>query len=393
MSTERNIALNALTLLVRKNDPTVFDNPDIFEKHLIDNGTIANSEEIAALKLSLKNRIPWEIRRGGTVVESAYAANVVGSFATKANISVELADWVVKAWMAALGLRIKASQTTAENIQKPVVPDSSAKIESNQAEAPKQVINTTPQAFSKPQGRIGVIFGEDNNGSVKVFNAWYDNAAKSECSGLAATPVKLKTEPVVLFKAASKKAGESNRKTTEQPDKTEKQNNNIDETVAKKNEPVNNQNTENTISAQQTVNKGSSTSVNNEDTVTDYAVNPIEKKAMELLEKGSHFTIDAIKMLAPVAVSGSAFSCRLIGELYYRGHGVKQDFRAAKAWLEKAADMDDTESQYLMGNIYQFGMGAEQNIELAKQFFTKAAQKNHKKALESLNLINGLVGI
>ena len=55
--------------------------------------------------------------------------------------------------------------------------------------------------------------------------------------------------------------------------------------------------------------------------------------------------------------------------------------------------MDDTESQYLMGNIYQFGMGAEQNIELAKQFFTKAAQKNHKKALESLNLINGLVGI
>ena len=68
-------------------------------------------------------------------------------------------------------------------------------------------------------------------------------------------------------------------------------------------------------------------------------------------------------------------------------------FMAAKAWLEKAADMDDTESQYLMGNIYQFGMGAEQNIELAKQFFTKAAQKNHKKALESLNLINGLVGI
>ena len=68
MDTEKEIAQNALLLLVKTDNPTIFDNLDIFEKNLCENGVLKGSKELEALKQSLKFRIPWEIRKGGDVL-------------------------------------------------------------------------------------------------------------------------------------------------------------------------------------------------------------------------------------------------------------------------------------------------------------------------------------
>ena len=374
MDTQKNIALNALALLVRKNDPTLFDNPVVFEKNLVANGCVAGSEEISVLKESLSYRLPWKVRKSGATIDISLANTISSEFSEKTNMPLDLAIWATRAWITALGIKLATTEQAKE-----VEPANQGAVQKTAIAEEKTISTPKPDAFSKPIGRLGIVFGEDSSGSIKVFNAWHNDATKSEASGMAAVPVKLKAEPVVLFKSAARKSEKQNEK--EKPDKKLKQEN-VDENISTK-----------TIYKKEDESSVANTrSEQNEDIETNYNVNPIEKKAMAIIQQGEKYAYDVIKMLAPVAKAGSAFSCRLIGELYYRGYGIKQDFNAAKAWLEIASNKGDAESQYLMGNIYQFGMGVTQDISIAMHYFQKAAGQGHKKALESINLINGLVG-
>lgn len=372
MDTERIIVLNALTLLVRKNDPTVFDNVDVFEKNMIENGVPAGCSELNCLKQSLKFRIPWEVRKGGTLIDFAYAEGVAENFSKKSDLPKEMTLWAVEGWISSMGLKLNKPVPTNEITDLPT---------------PQRVVSPQPEVslkakvetFSNPKGRLGIVFGEDSKGGIKVFSAWYGEADKSETSGLAAIPVKLKSEPVVLFKAAPKKS----------------------EKTVKKRVPVpkinlNKKDIEFNGGSNSAVAPSQSAKASNEvkpagPCENNYKLTAVEVEAMEMLKKGSAFAYAVIKMLAPVAVAGSAFSCRVIGELYGRGRGVKQDFKAAKAWLEKSIEMGDIEALYIMGNLYQFGMGVTPDLKMAKKYYDIAAAKGHKNAAESLKLINGLV--
>ena len=77
-----------------------------------------------------------------------------------------------------------------------------------------------------------------------------------------------------------------------------------------------------------------------------------------------------------------------MGEVYYRGYGVVQNFQAAHAWLKLSAEKEDAESLFLMGTLYQFGMGVKQDTVQAKQFFERAARQGHTKSIESLKIIS-----
>lgn len=358
MNTQRDIALNGLTLLVKQNDPRLFDNPEIFEKNLVDNGCFAGSEEVKTLKESLKLRIPWEVRRGGTLIEPSFAELVIKKFGEKAKLSDDLSRWAVFAWIAALGLKVKA-----ESQQAPLPQNKDKVVE----EKPSQADD---KAFFEPKGRLGIVFGQDSDGSLKVFNTWYKEASSYEKLNLAATPVKLKQEPVVLFKAAPKKKKE----------KISKKETNASSVV---NSPQN-------VGLYKEVEylqpMGLEQKLLNQ--ADGYILSDVEKTAMSLLQKGGAFADTALRMLAPIAKAGSAFACRIMGETYYRGCcGIKQNYNAAKAWLKLAVDKGDAESMYLMGKIYQLGEGAERNLPVAKSYFEKAAQKGHKKALESLSIL------
>ena len=368
MNIEKHIAHNALQLVVNKNDPTLFDNPEIFEKNLIENGAL-NSDEVEALKQSLTLRLPWEIRKYSKNLNAQVIKDLANNFAQKSKVDAEMAAWVVETWMAVLGLKFANTQqssntvpqkTTNDNANKNVAPDSKPLPQTTTTVLKANELATVP--FEQVKGRLGIVFGEDSSGEVKVFNTWYNDNSSSENSSLSVTPVKLESEPVKPFKTAPK------RKKIDRVALAKKIQNNTTTTE----KPVDN-------------------SYNHFEKVVkqqEYKPTPLEQKAYDLLKKGSIFANEALKILAPIAVAGSVLACRKMGEVYYRGYGVVQNFQAAHAWLKLSAEKEDAESLFLMGTLYQFGMGVKQDTVQAKQFFERAARQGHTKSIESLKIIS-----
>jgi hypothetical protein len=370
LNIERHIAHNALQLLVNQNDPTLFDNTEVFEKNLIENGA-SKSSELEALKQSLTLRLPWEIRKYGNNLNEQVIKDLAANFAEKSKVDAEISKWVVDTWIAVLGLKVANTQQTSNAISQNT---SNGNINKNVALESKNIpqkstttvvkadeIETVP--FDQVKGRLGIVFGEDSSGEVKVFNTWYKDSNSTE-SSLPVTPVKLESEPVKPFKTAPK------RKKQDRVGLTKKIQSNTD---TKSNEKA----TENThVYLEKNIPQ------------QEYKPTPLEQKAYDLLKKGSIFANEALKILAPIAVAGSVLACRKMGEVYYRGYGVVQNFQAAHAWLKLSAEKEDAESLFLMGTLYQFGMGVKQDTVQAKQFFERAARQGHTKSIESLKIIS-----
>ena len=377
MNIERLVCHNALQLLVNKNDPTLFDNPEIFEKNLIDNGA-SPSNELSALKQSLVLRLPWEIRKHSNNLTTMVFREMSNNFSVKSKLGPELADWVVDTWIEVLNLK-KISDKSSETPIKKTIDDIAEKIKnfnaSQRTDSPVPSTNSTgkasipqgiePVAFDKIKGRFGIVFGEDSSGEVKVFNTWYNQDSSEENSSMAVTPVKLETAPVKPFKTAPKKKKEvlGAKKTS-----SETKNNTDDKLGMTKETSI--------PATNQAVNK------------PEYKPSPMEQQAYNLLSKGGAFANQALKILAPIAVGGSVLACRKMGEVYYKGYGVMQNFQAAHAWLKLSAEKEDAESLYLMGTMYQLGLGVKKDMPTAKQYFERAAKQGHAKAAETLKIMN-----
>ena len=390
MDIERLVCQNALQLLVNRNDPTLFDNPDTFEKNLIANGA-SPSEELQALKQSLNFRLPWEVRKHGSNLTKAAVLEMANIFSVKSKLNPELSAWVVNTWIAVLSLKIIDNKQTETPLNKTVdtitdkvkntntvavsVPTSKSQNSTPIANTIANPINKSssnldaePVAFDKIKGRFGIVFGEDSSGDVKVFNTWYNNISETESASMAVTPVKLETTPVKPFKTAPKKKKEKfiglNKNT----------------------KPID---TKNNINNSLGIYKETSVPANNQTTnKEEYKPSPLEQQAYNLLNKGGAFANQALKILAPIAVNGSVLACRKMGEVYYKGYGVMQNFEAALAWLKLSAAKEDAESLYLMGTMYNLGLGVKKDIPTAKQYFERAAKQGHSKAAESLKMLN-----
>lgn len=375
MDIDRLVCQNALQLLVNKNDPTLFDNPDNFEKNLIENGA-SKSEELTALKQSLICRLPWEVRKHGNNLSSAIFREMSNIFSVKANLNPELADWVVDTWITVLNLKklndkpaetpinkvINSITEKVKNINPSINTSSSLSVD----QSTKYSINQGNElvAFDKIKGRFGIVFGEDSSGDVKVFNTWYNQLSDEENTSMAVTPVKLETAPNRPFKTAPKKKKEYYSKNKA------------------KTEVKNSINNSSSVSTKEEIGK------NPVNKPSEYKPSAMEQQAYNLLNKGSVFANQALKILAPIAVGGSVMACRKMGEVYYKGYGVMQNFEAAHAWLKLAAAKEDAESLYLMGTMYHMGMGVKKDIPTAKQYFERAAKQGYSKAAESLKMLN-----
>ena len=371
LNIESHICHNALQLVVNKNDPTLFDNPEVFEKNLIDNGA-SKSDELTALKLSLMYRIPWEVRKNAKNLTSSIVNSMSIDFSQKSKVKSELSVWVVDTWIAVLGLKkiqekpvaaVDANldeviNELANSVQPAAVPSA---VPEKKAEP---VVKQPAVSFDKVKGRFGIVFGEDSAGDVKVFNTWYEQPTSEESSSMAVTPVKLETAPVRPFKTAPKRKKEKMaEKKSAQP------------------KPV---------MTKERVYDSNTSKQQNEKPVfnpAEYKPTAMEQKAYDMLKQNSMNANQALKILAPIAVGGSVLACRKMGEVYYKGYGVLQNFEAAHAWLKLSADKGDAESLFLLGNMYMFGMGVKKDVVTAKQFFERAAKQGHAKAAESLKLI------
>lgn len=73
-----------------------------------------------------------------------------------------------------------------------------------------------------------------------------------------------------------------------------------------------------------------------------------------------------------------------LGEQYYRGDGVIQDYAEALQWFMKAAEQELPEAQNRVGDIYRNGQGVEQDYAEAVKWYRKAADEGSSDAQNSL---------
>ncbi|MEW6713250.1 MAG: hypothetical protein AB1403_25745, partial [Candidatus Riflebacteria bacterium] len=191
MTQIRETIRKALLELVARRDPTVFQNADVFQKQLQQIGQWPDLPEISALKSGLIERFPWELQKDpDRIVNEKSVVTLAGLLAKKHHVETETALWAVETWGVSLGLKV-------------MMP----------AEKPKEVTVNTPApkntpAFDGPDfsnTRLGVIFGTDEAGLIRVYKSWFGNAPLNETAGLTATTVKIENpKSVPLFTAAPK---------------------------------------------------------------------------------------------------------------------------------------------------------------------------------------------
>ena len=104
------------------------------------------------------------------------------------------------------------------------------------------------------------------------------------------------------------------------------------------------------------------------------------------------------KWFGRAADQGYALAFWYIGDCYYSGKGVPQNYELAIAWLKKAAEgdchsVDTRNAQCRLGEIYEHGYGVDVDLELAAEWYSKAAENRCSLAEDNLNrlYISGLV--
>jgi TPR repeat protein len=69
-----------------------------------------------------------------------------------------------------------------------------------------------------------------------------------------------------------------------------------------------------------------------------------------------------------------------LGECYFNGVGVKQDYQEAVKWYFKAAEQNYAEAQYNLGGCYEDGIGVDTNLYEATKWYRSAAELGYAKA-------------
>ncbi|MFO1385905.1 MAG: tetratricopeptide repeat protein [Chitinivorax sp.] len=105
-------------------------------------------------------------------------------------------------------------------------------------------------------------------------------------------------------------------------------------------------------------------------------------------EKGDHAT--AAKEWKAAAEKGDVGSQVALGFLYQKGLGVKQDWKQAVSWWDKAAAQGNTEAMRTAARVYLTGApGVELDVPKSMKYYQKAAEANDPVA--QLNLAQLLI--
>jgi hypothetical protein len=90
--------------------------------------------------------------------------------------------------------------------------------------------------------------------------------------------------------------------------------------------------------------------------------------------------INAYPACKESAKQGSANAQYLLGVMYKKGEGVRQDFVEAAIWERKAAEKGNVDAQLILGSMYYFGMGVKEDYAEAAIWYGKAAEQGNAKA-------------
>jgi hypothetical protein len=84
------------------------------------------------------------------------------------------------------------------------------------------------------------------------------------------------------------------------------------------------------------------------------------------------------------ADAGNAVAMNKLGDLYYDGRGVAQDYGKAREWYQKAVDAGNTDAMYNLGVLYEYGRGVAQDYGKAREWYQKAADAGNTDAKQAL---------
>lgn len=80
----------------------------------------------------------------------------------------------------------------------------------------------------------------------------------------------------------------------------------------------------------------------------------------------------AAEIFLPLAEGGDPAAQTYLGEMYYRGQGVPQNFGVAAYWLRWASQAGVPTAQYFLGLMYDKGQGVPQDFVLAHAWLNVA---------------------
>ena len=69
-----------------------------------------------------------------------------------------------------------------------------------------------------------------------------------------------------------------------------------------------------------------------------------------------------------------------LGNMYYNGQGVEQDYKQAVYWWQKSAEQGFATAQYNLGFMYAKGQGLEQDFVKAYMWFNISAYSGYPDA-------------
>jgi uncharacterized protein len=86
----------------------------------------------------------------------------------------------------------------------------------------------------------------------------------------------------------------------------------------------------------------------------------------------------ALRLLSPLAQKGLAGAQSNLGNMYYNGNGVTQDYKEAVKWYRLAADQGFAKAQSNLGAMYVQGLGVAQDYKEAVRWFRLAADQGNE---------------
>ncbi len=97
-------------------------------------------------------------------------------------------------------------------------------------------------------------------------------------------------------------------------------------------------------------------------------------------------TISAVDLqqLKTLATQGNASAQNRLGQLYFSGQGVPQDYTMARGWYEKAATQGNAWSKNQLGQLSADGLGVPQDYKKARQWWEQAAAQGIAQAQYNL---------
>ena len=96
---------------------------------------------------------------------------------------------------------------------------------------------------------------------------------------------------------------------------------------------------------------------------------------------------EALRILTPLANGGDDEAQRLLGEMIFKGQGVKKNPAAALNWTKLSAENGNRVGQYNMGYLHEQGAGTPQSTREAIQWYTRSARQQYVLAQRRLGEI------